>query len=1271
MSASADRNMLLGILALQMDFVTREQLIAGMNAWVLDKSKLLDEVLFEQRALKADTRVLLTALVAKHLELHAGDAQKSLAAVSSVGSLRENLKALADPDIEASLSIAGTARDPDATLSWSVGAATSAGQRFRILRPHARGGLGQVSVALDSELSREVALKEILNDHAHDPVSRSRFVLEAEITGGLEHPGIVPVYGLGQYADGRPFYAMRFIRGDSLKEAIDRFHAVGKPAFQGVAFRQLLGRFIDVCNAVAYAHSRGVLHRDLKPGNIMLGKYGETLVVDWGLAKVHGRAGPYVDETEMSLRPQSASGSSATLAGEAIGTPAFMSPEQAAGQFDQLGPHSDVYSLGATLYTLLTGKPPFAKEEIATTLRKVKCGEFAPPKSLNPSVPTALHAICMKSMALDTTSRYHSPREMADDLEQYLADAPISALPESFNSRAARWIRHHRSWVVSGMATMLIAVVALTGWLGLMIHQRQVTKRHLHESLYRTAASLAGVDFSTESGWRQESLTAIREAAAIKNDPRLRDVAAQALFATDRRVDRSIALGFAAKQVSLAPNESQFFAASNSLLDFYSFPDARSLGSVSLPAAITSETRWMEDGQTLACGLVTGEVAMVDATARRIVGRFRVPMENESQLLPIAALAIGPGPDCLTLTDGNELEIWNWRNGKMRSQATLRSADIPPPPAPTMLQGIPVELESGRPALTRDSLGRFGPWTAVAHAQPPQPRFSPKVVGVAVLSNPDRVYVAIEYGQVREFTLEANRLINGVVFDNPAWENVQLLRVDDRRLILVGSDSTIRPPVTDRLPPSALRFDNAPRGDESWQFVAYRVPREIQPQESVDELFDDSPFSGFLPQAESADPLLKYQSPHHLRRAHVSLIDTQAKELLDSLVISIGDVIGVGLHSQHLSLASKQGRCAVVAIRSSRLELVSHWNALPGTVWSSFAMASDQTSALSTSSSQRLDAWTFDSDQLARVLSAPTDSMCPLQINADSLEFVRQKWEETLTWCDWPANYEQSVSYDGTVLAFGHAEGTGRFISLLDDSSIAAVDRDPAANHSARIGVPSEKPPTDDAGPCRPTFLRVSSQFAAVGNTEGSVAVWSLLPEPQFLRYRREGDQHIVAFGITEDSELMAVGTDEGSVSLWQSKDENWTRSLGESGQPVSALCFSKDAQALTISRLPSTLCELDVKSGQVKWERLTDRLITQIESNEQYIAAGHADGRISLWDRNTGTRIAQWKGHAVRLQQITFCPDGRLVSVDILGGTILWELEKLLEQMRNLGLAW
>ena len=339
--APTNLNLLFGILALQMDFIDREQLIAAMQAWLSDKSKTLGAILVMQNVLNTPRLILLQALVEEHLKQHDNDPRQSLAAVGTIGSIQSELEKLADDDVNATL--VTLREDRSGSGPAAEGGASSAGSaalRFRILRPHARGGLGAVFIAHDEELHREVALKEILELHAHSQSSRSRFLLEAEITGRLEHPGIVPVYGLGQYADGRPFYAMRFIKGDSLQDAIERFHKAERPdrdpEERAEELRGLLGRFIDVCDAIQYAHDRGVLHRDLKPGNIMLGKYGETLVVDWGLAKPMESREPASEES--CLKPASVDDSAETLQGAAVGTPSFMSPEQAAGKIDQLGP---------------------------------------------------------------------------------------------------------------------------------------------------------------------------------------------------------------------------------------------------------------------------------------------------------------------------------------------------------------------------------------------------------------------------------------------------------------------------------------------------------------------------------------------------------------------------------------------------------------------------------------------------------------------------------------------------------------------------------------------------------------------------------------------------------------------------------------------------------------------------------------------------------------------------------------------------------------------
>jgi serine/threonine-protein kinase len=294
---------------------------------------------------------------------------------------------------------------------------------------------------------------------------RARFLVEAEITGGLEHPGIVPVYGLGQYENGRPFYAMRFIRGDNLKSAIACFHqAEGPrrdPAERALELRRLLGRFLDVRNAMEYAHSRGVLHRDLKPGNSMLGKYGETLVVDWGLAKRVGRPDVAVRDAERTLQPESGSEVKSTQMGAWVGTPAFMSPEQAAGRLDELGPASDVYSLGATLYCLLTGKLPFDDREMADLVRKVEQGEFPPPRAVNPHVDRALEAVCRKAMARVPEERYALPRLLADDVERWLADERVGAYREPWARTLVRWLTRHRTGVTAAAAAVLMRIVGL------------------------------------------------------------------------------------------------------------------------------------------------------------------------------------------------------------------------------------------------------------------------------------------------------------------------------------------------------------------------------------------------------------------------------------------------------------------------------------------------------------------------------------------------------------------------------------------------------------------------------------------------------------------------------------------------------------------------------------------------------------------------------------------------------------------------------------------
>jgi len=334
-------------------------------------------------------------------------------------------------------------------------------------RFHSAGGLGEVFMAHGEDLNRDVALKFIRAQLVHNPDIRQRFLQEAEVTGRLEHPGIVPVYSVGQDNQGHLCYAMRFIRGRTLEEAIAEYHGGAAtrvaPAGRARSFRGLIRRLESVCNTIAYAHSRGVLHCDIKPKNIILGKYDETLVIDWGLAQPFERLQEDWARGEEALVPSSGENGSGTRfeEGAVAGTPAYMSPEQSEGRWGLIGPASDVYNLGATLYVLLTGQAPFEGSHVHEVLDAVRRGDFPSPRQVRPDVPRALDAICRKAMARKIEDRYATALDLADDLERWLADEPVTAYREPIAVRLARWERRHSTFVASATALLVAAVIAL------------------------------------------------------------------------------------------------------------------------------------------------------------------------------------------------------------------------------------------------------------------------------------------------------------------------------------------------------------------------------------------------------------------------------------------------------------------------------------------------------------------------------------------------------------------------------------------------------------------------------------------------------------------------------------------------------------------------------------------------------------------------------------------------------------------------------------------
>jgi serine/threonine protein kinase len=464
--SDTDRNLLFGVLALQLELLNEGQFAQACSAWATRKDTPLADVIKGLGWLTDDDCREVERLLERKLKKHGGDAHRSLAEAAGAA-VRDALQTVGDEDVRKSVST--LPRADGYVLMETVDPRPEQRSRYTLTRLHGEGGLGQVWVARDNDLGRDVAFKQIRPERAAHPEMWRRFLKEAKITGQLEHPNIVPVYELGSDPEDRhPFYTMRLVRGQTLREAIADYHTRRKAGRDDPLARpKLLQAFVGVCQAINYAHSHGVIHRDLKPDNVILGRFGEVVVLDWGLAKVVGQT----DEGATRVGTEEAQAGQ-TQAGQALGTPAYMAPEQAEGRIDLIDRRTDIYGLGAVLFEVLTGRAPHAGGGTADLLRRIATAETPRARAAEPSAPPALDAVCAKAMAKAREQRYDSPAALAEDVQRFLADEPVSAYREPLRVRLGRRLRRHRS-LVAGAAVVLLSVSAVSSVLAWQINRQK------------------------------------------------------------------------------------------------------------------------------------------------------------------------------------------------------------------------------------------------------------------------------------------------------------------------------------------------------------------------------------------------------------------------------------------------------------------------------------------------------------------------------------------------------------------------------------------------------------------------------------------------------------------------------------------------------------------------------------------------------------------------------------------------------------------------------
>ncbi len=421
-----DRNLLFGLIAMQSDLIEMRQFVDACTLWGSRKENSLADVLVEQGWLLSDDREHVEYILKRRMQKTDGDVKKSLAGMPD--EVKNTLARIGDQDIRESLS----GGRQDERIKTSVQISPMARSEDRITRRclHSTGGVGAVWLAYDKVLDREIALKELKAEQAGSEINRQRFFREAQITALLTHPGTAPVYDYVEDGE-RSYYTMKFVKGRTLTEAVTDYHDWRREhAKTGVTSRlmQLLNQFVSICNTIAFAHSRRVIHRDLKTENVIVGDFGEVVVLDWGLAKKIDEKEPPLGmaveqlETTLAREEHNTQTSSHTMQGDRLGTPAYMSPEQARGEVSIIDERTDIYGLAAILYEILVGEPPFLGKSIIAVLESVIHDKPQTPSERIDGVPRELELICLRGLSKKRDDRQQSAVEMADDIQNWIAE---------------------------------------------------------------------------------------------------------------------------------------------------------------------------------------------------------------------------------------------------------------------------------------------------------------------------------------------------------------------------------------------------------------------------------------------------------------------------------------------------------------------------------------------------------------------------------------------------------------------------------------------------------------------------------------------------------------------------------------------------------------------------------------------------------------------------------------------------------------------------------
>lgn len=1053
------------------------------------------------------------------------------------------------------------------------------GRRYAIQEELAQGGIGRILRARDEGLERPVAVKELLK---YTPAAEWRFMREALLTARLQHPGIVPVYDAGHWPSGEPFYAMKLVAGRPLSQVIAEARSIDDRL-------TLLPQVLAAAEAIAYAHSEGIIHRDLKPQNILIGSFGETVVIDWGLAKdLRADVAEQIPEAPPSdVAPTE--GAELTVAGSILGTPSYMAPEQAAGR--SVDARADVHALGAILYHLLAGRPPYRGSDVADIIRAVLRGPPEPIERLQRGVPRELATLVHKAMARESGERYPTAKEFAEDLRRFQAGQIVRAHHYSPAERLARFVRRYRAPLAS-LAVTLLAI----SFLGALAIRRIVEARDL-ATQERDRATVAGKR-ATE---RADSLTLTEARNAVGRDP-LEALAWLKTLSPSFAQPRTVRV-IAADALSRAvPRVLRGHTATVNKARFS--PDGRWLAtssddrSVRLWDVATGEARvltghqdevweiaFSPDGRRLVSSSKDGTVRQWDVATgvgRALAGRHAGPVDR--------VLFFPDGRRVASRDRKAEVRVWDLERGasSVLSGASGEDAGLALSPdgrtlayteagalvlldveraTSTRLQGqaapaTAIEFSpDGARVLTGDGTGTVRSWELASGTLRPLSGHTREIVSLVFLPGaPSRFASAARDGTLRLWDLRTGA---SEVFKGHEGSIYDLaVAPDGKKLLSGGGDNTAR----------------------LWD-VALGTSRVLRGQTDVVVSVVFSP-DGRKVAVASVDQSVRL---YDLDALHDAVVATHDSAIQAAVVSPGGDHVAFGgkdgvarvvgledgatrVAARHegevldlafspdgarLASGGEDGRIRLFELHSGAARVLEgHERAVHRLVFSP-----DGARLFSAGADGTVREWALDSGE-GRILELREEEALTVALSPDGTRLL-SGWRDGRVWLRELASGQESpleghrapvgvlvFSPDGRVLASGSMDHTIRLWDASSGRLLRSID-------------------ASGTGVERLLFFPDGRRFATLGG-EANARIWEL-DSGRLLAVLRGHRGRVDALALSPDGTRLATGGGDGLVRLWD-LDAGESRVLEGHQGPVSALGFALGGRALLSTGLDRTV---------------------------------------------------------------------------------------------------